>query len=109
MTPPLCDATTANLSGRRFGLSIGRSRALPMLTLAYIGLAAVGCLYVVLAAFLGHLGDSGGHDAAGHDPAGDAADGGHDAGHFEGHYGLDGSGHGGAEAHTTVGATFHFP
>jgi membrane protein implicated in regulation of membrane protease activity len=76
-----------------------------MLTLAYIGLAAAGCLYVVFAAFTGHLGDVGGHDAAGHDHAGDAAG----DGHFEGHYGLDGSGHGEVAAHTSPGATFHFP
>jgi membrane protein implicated in regulation of membrane protease activity len=88
-----------------------------MLSLAYIGLAAVGCLYVVFAAMLGHLGDSGGQDAGGHDHAGGGPDGGHDgahdgahdAGHFEGHYGLDGSGHGEAAAHTAGGATFHFP
>lgn len=88
-----------------------------MLTLAYLVMAVVGCLYIVVSAFLGHLtdfGDSGGHGGDGHagDGGGHVGDGhggdGH-AGDGGGHYGVDGGGHGHAAASGGGGAAFHFP
>ncbi len=68
-----------------------------MLTIAYIVFALLGCAYIVGAAFLGHLTESG--DDAGHDAGSEAAT----------DYGIEGSGHG----HTSTGggtaAGFHFP
>jgi hypothetical protein len=91
-----------------------------LLTLVYMAFAGLGCLYVVLAAFLGHGSDSGGHDSggAGHagghpvHAAGHAADaGGHSdpAGHGEAAYGIGGGGHGGVHATAPAAAGFHFP
>ncbi len=74
-----------------------------MLTLAYIVLALVGCGYILLATFLGHLGDQGGHADSGH------ADSGHADGHATEHYGVDGSGHGEASAGAHGSGAFHFP
>jgi hypothetical protein len=78
----------------------------------YIAFAVVGCGYVLVSAFLGHLGveDGGGH-AGGH--------GGHAGGHTGGesvhvshsageHYGLDGKGQGSTSA-GHGGGGFHFP
>jgi hypothetical protein len=106
----------------------------PLLTLVYMAFAGLGCLYVVLAAFLGHTGDSGGHldggagggdgpgdgghaglggllggHAGGH--AGHAADSGHagHAGHAETAYGVGGGGHGSVQAAAQAAAGFHFP
>jgi hypothetical protein len=73
-----------------------------MLTLTYILFAAGGCLYVLLAAFLGHASDfvdfghaHGGHDAGGH--------------HGADRYGAGGSGHGSASVGTVGHSVFHFP
>jgi hypothetical protein len=95
-----------------------------LLTLVYMAFAGLGCLYVVLAAFLGHASDFGGHGSGGHDSgaggghaghAGHAADGGGhggragQAGHGEGVYGIGGGGHGGVHASAPAAASFHFP
>ncbi|MGH7322866.1 MAG: hypothetical protein ACRELA_25035 [Candidatus Rokuibacteriota bacterium] len=73
-----------------------------MLTLTYIALAILGCGYILVSAFLGHLVDVS--DGGGH-AAGDG--GGHHAG--ESTYGVDAGGHGAASV-TAVGPTeFHFP
>ncbi len=81
-----------------------------MLTITYLAMAGLGCLYIVVSAFLGHLGDFGdgggsdaGGDAGGHGGAGDGGDG--DAG---GHYGVDGGGLGKVSA-SDAGGAFHFP
>ncbi len=73
-----------------------------MLTLTYILFAAGGCLYVLLAAFLGHASDfvDFGHAHAGHDA------GGHHGGD---RYGVGGSGHGSASVGTVGHSVFHFP
>lgn len=74
-----------------------------MLTLTYLALAGLGCLYVLVSAFLGHLsdfGDSGGHDG-GHAGDVDGAD--------AGHYGVDGVGVGKVSAGDAAGGVFHFP
>lgn len=68
-----------------------------MLTLAYIGLAVVGCGYVLVSAFLGHADDAGGQ---GHDAS---------AGSSGGHYGVEGTGHGDIHASAGGAAEFHFP
>jgi membrane protein implicated in regulation of membrane protease activity len=83
-----------------------------MLTITYLALAGLGCLYIVVSAFLGHLGDfgdSGGHGhgdggADGHAGGGHGDGGGHDAGH----YGVDGGGVGKVSA-GEMGGAFHFP
>jgi membrane protein implicated in regulation of membrane protease activity len=85
-----------------------------VLTLMYIAFAVLGCGYVLVSAFLGHLGDFGGgeHGGADHGGAdhGGADHGGHDHGPGEGgHYGVDGGGHGSATADAAGGAAFHFP
>jgi membrane protein implicated in regulation of membrane protease activity len=69
----------------------------------YIALAVIGCGYVLLSAFLGHLGteDGGGAGHAG----GEHVHVHHEAG---GHYGLDGKGQGGTTAGHGADA-FHFP
>jgi membrane protein implicated in regulation of membrane protease activity len=67
-----------------------------VLTVAYIALAALGCGYVLLSGFLGHVGDAGG---GGHVAGGDA----------HSHYGVDGSGHGAVHAGEPGAAAFHFP
>jgi membrane protein implicated in regulation of membrane protease activity len=69
-----------------------------VLTLVYMAFTGLGCLYVLLAAFLGHATDAG----AGHDAGAAAAAGGHAAagGDFAGHTGLSGhSGHAGPGDH----------
>lgn len=73
-----------------------------MLTLVYMAFAGLGCLYVVLAAFLGHTADVGPHDSseAGH-PSVD--------GHGDTAYGVGGGGHGGVHATAPAPANFHFP
>jgi membrane protein implicated in regulation of membrane protease activity len=87
-----------------------------MLTLTYILFAAAGCLYVLIAAFLGHASDSVdfGHVHAGHDAG--AGHGGHDHGHAgdraygsDRAYGVGGGGHGSASAGTVGHPVFHFP
>ena len=95
-----------------------------MLTLVYMAFAGLGCLYVVLAAFLGHGSDFGGHDSggaghagghAGHaggqaaDAGGHSSDAGDLAGHGEAAYGIGGGGHGGVHATAPAAAGFHFP
>jgi membrane protein implicated in regulation of membrane protease activity len=70
-----------------------------MLTLTYILFAAAGCLYVLIAAFLGHVSDfvdfgHAGHVHAGHDGA---------------PYGVSGGGHGNAATGTVGHPVFHFP
>ena len=92
-----------------------------MLTLVYMAFAGLGCLYVVLAAFLGHTADVGGHDTSGAGGGGHAAHaGGHgsaasghasDAGGHAGDtaYGVGGGGHGGVHATAPAAASFHFP
>ncbi len=68
-----------------------------MLTTAYVALAVIGCGYVLVSAFIGHLGN-GGDGGHGHDgTAGDS------------HYGIDGSGHGAVSAGAASAAEFHFP
>ena len=95
-----------------------------LLTLVYMAFAGLGCLYVVLAAFLGHTADVGGHDSSGAGGGGHAAhasghasaDGGHAsaagghsgvAGHGDTAYGA--GGHGGVHATAAAAASFHFP
>jgi len=95
-----------------------------LLTLVYMAFAGLGCLYVVLAAFLGHTADVGGHDSAGagggghtvHASGHASADGGHasaagdhssGAGHGDTAYGA--GGHGGVHATAPAAAGFHFP
>lgn len=70
-----------------------------MLTIAYLALSVIGCGYIVVSAFLGHLMDFGGHEGHG--------DAGH--GHGESSYGVDGSGHSAISATDVAGASFHFP
>lgn len=65
-----------------------------MLTLAYIVIGALGCLYIVVSAVLGHGDDTGGDAAS-------------VSGHAESSYG-DG-GHGEITAQTGHGAAFAFP
>jgi membrane protein implicated in regulation of membrane protease activity len=95
-----------------------------MLTLMYMAFAAIGCLYVLIAAFLGHVTDSGPAAAHGH-AGGHAApgahgghgaqgahggpDGPHAAGAAAGHYGMDGSGHSSVSAADPGVPAFHFP
>lgn len=70
-----------------------------MLTLMYIAFAVVGCGYVLIAGFLGHLGNESGTDNAGaHDHAHSSSE----------SYGIDAKGHGAATAGDGAGA-FHFP
>lgn len=71
-----------------------------MLTLLYIGLAVLGCGYVVVSLLTGHLVDAFGGGGAGHAGGGEA--GGLD-------YGVDGGGHGSVSASDPGGAAFHFP
>jgi hypothetical protein len=85
-----------------------------LLTLVYMAFAGLGCLYVVLAAFLGHTADVGGHDSSGAGGGGHAAHaGGHasaagdQAGHGDTAYGA--GGHGGVHATAPATASFHFP
>jgi hypothetical protein len=66
-----------------------------MLTLTFIAFAVIGCGYVLLAAFLGHVSDGAAHGGHAH-----AA---------ESHYGVDGSGHGSASAAADGAGAFHFP
>lgn len=72
-----------------------------MLTLMYIAFAVIGCGYVLVSAFLGHLGteDGGGHGGGEHVHVH------HAAGE---HYGLDGKGHGSTSA-GHGGGGFQFP
>jgi membrane protein implicated in regulation of membrane protease activity len=74
-----------------------------VLTLTYIAFAVIGCGYVLVSAFLGHLGlEEGGHTG---DGGGAHVHVHHDAG---GHYGLDSQGHGSSSA-GHGGGGFHFP
>ncbi|HEY0781391.1 MAG TPA: NfeD family protein [Thermoanaerobaculia bacterium] len=77
-----------------------------MLTVAFIALAGVGCLYVLVGAFLGHHFDfSAAHGHAGHDGSG-----GHEQqGASASAYGLSGQGHGSAAAGHGGAPVFHFP
>ncbi len=79
-----------------------------MLTLTYILFAAGGCLYVLIAAFLGHASDftDFGHVHAGHDAGGHIGD---SHGHGGDRYGVHGSGHGTASTGTVGHPVFHFP
>jgi membrane protein implicated in regulation of membrane protease activity len=80
-----------------------------MLTLTYILFAAGGCLYVLVAAFLGHASDfvDFGHAGpAGHVHAG--PDGGSGPGHGGDSYGVQGTGHGNASTGTVGHPVFHF-
>lgn len=72
-----------------------------MLTLMYIAFAVIGCGYVLVSAFLGHLGfeESGGHGGGEHVHVH------HGAGE---HYGIEGQGHGSTSA-GHGGGGFHFP
>ena len=93
-----------------------------MLTLVYMAFAGLGCLYVVLAAFVGHgpgdsgagagAGGAGGH-AGGHVDLGGGMAAHHPvagpAGHAESAYGVGGGGHGAVEATAPAAAAFHFP
>lgn len=72
-----------------------------MLTLTYIALAVVGCGYVLVSAFLGHLGPEHGGEHVG----GEAVHVHHGASE---HYGLDGKGQGSTSA-GHGGEVFHFP
>jgi hypothetical protein len=80
-----------------------------LLTLVYMAFAGLGCLYVVLAAFLGHTADVGGHDISGAGGGGHAAHTGDQAGHGDTAYGVGGGGHGGVHATAPAAASFHFP
>ncbi len=71
-----------------------------MLTLTYIAFAVLGCGYVAVSALLGHIGDSGDGGAY------SGSEGTHTAAES---YGVDGGGHGTAEAGGGGGAAFHFP
>lgn len=73
-----------------------------MLTVMYLALAVLGCGYVLVSAFLGHLVDfiDTGHAAAGHAGGEGAA---------SGAYGVEGGGHGAASATHVAAPEFHFP
>lgn len=74
-----------------------------MLTLVYLTLALLGCGYVIVASFLGHLTDAGGAEsgeADGHP----AHAGGEDAA-----YGIDHGGHGSVSAGDAGAVGFQFP
>src|SRR5712692_6844931 len=76
-----------------------------MLTMTFLLFALLGCLYVMVAAFLGHADFGGGGHAH-------APDGGHgtETGHAaSSQYGIDGTGHGSASAAGGGAAAFHFP
>jgi hypothetical protein len=83
-----------------------------LLTLVYMAFAGLGCLYVVLAAFLGHAADFGGHDAGGGMTAAHAA---HSSGaevhsaHGSGETAYGSGGHGAVHATAPAAAGFHFP
>jgi membrane protein implicated in regulation of membrane protease activity len=85
-----------------------------MLTLVYLALAVLGCGYIVVSGFLGHLFEFGDSGHAGHGDAG-GGHGGHehgdsgDAGEHSVSYGLDGAGHGTATADLGGIGEFHFP
>ena len=66
-----------------------------MLTLMYVAFAVLGCGYVLVAGFFGHLGTE---NAGSHDHAHSSSE----------SYGLDAKGHGAATAGEGAGA-FHFP
>jgi hypothetical protein len=83
-----------------------------LLTLLYIAFAGLGCLYVVLAAFLGHATDFGGHDAGGGMTAAHAAQSPGGAGHSasgSGETAYGSGGHGAVHATAPAAAHFHFP
>ena len=73
-----------------------------MLTVMYLALAVLGCGYVLVSAFLGHLADvfDAGHAASGHEGGGGAAG---------SAYGVESGGHGAASATHVAAAVFHFP
>lgn len=72
-----------------------------MLTITYLALAAIGCLYIVFAVLTGHLSD------VGHGPTGPHMDPG--AHGSAASYGVEGSGHGMAKAGDMGVGSFHFP
>lgn len=76
-----------------------------MLTLMYIAFAVVGCGYVLISAFLGHLGIEDSGHAGGHGAGGEHVHVHHASGD---RYGLDGQGHGSTTA-GHGGGGFHFP
>lgn len=78
-----------------------------MLTLTYAVLAVLGCGYVLLAAFLGHVGDS--FDAGHADGDGGGMGDAHGDGGDGGAYGIDSSGHASSSAGDGAGASFAFP
>lgn len=73
-----------------------------MLTLVYLALALLGCGYVLVASFLGHLTDVGGAESHAGTPGDLGAD-------VTATYGIDHGGHGSASAGAADGAAFHFP
>jgi membrane protein implicated in regulation of membrane protease activity len=93
-----CTARSLDSAGTRDDASPVFSReSTAILTLAYLALTVVGCVYILFSLIAGHahFGDTGSHDAG---PA-------HES-HME--YGV--GGHGSASAsHTPVQAAFHFP
>jgi hypothetical protein len=79
-----------------------------MLTMTFLLLALLGCLYVMVAAFLGHADFGGGGHA--HAPeGGHGTESGHAASSSS--YGIDGTGHGSVSESAAGGgaAAFHFP
>ena len=83
-----------------------------MLTITYLILAGLGCLYILVSAFLGHLGDfggdSGGHAGDGGHAGGDGAHAAGDGSADAGHYGVEGGGTG-KDTASDAGGAFHFP
>jgi membrane protein implicated in regulation of membrane protease activity len=81
-----------------------------LLNLVYMAFTGLGCLYVLLAAFLGHASDAGGgHDAgAAAGAGGHAASGGDFAGHA-GHIAGHPAGHPATHAGSPAAARFRFP
>jgi hypothetical protein len=82
-----------------------------LLTLVYMAFAGLGCLYVVLAAFLGHATDFGGHDAGSGMTGAHAHshDGGGHSGPGSGNTAYGSGGHGAVHATSSAAAGFHFP
>jgi len=68
-----------------------------VLTLVYLALALLGCGYIIIASFLGHLTDSGDSGAHVTEAGG------------QGVYGVDGSGHSSLSADSSAAVAFHFP
>jgi membrane protein implicated in regulation of membrane protease activity len=72
-----------------------------VLTLVYLTLALLGCGYVIVASFLGHVTDAGGDDASAADGHADGAE------HVS--YGIEHGGQGSVSAGGAEAAAFHFP